>query len=137
MFISKKKYDAELANARESAYTEARSLNKTDVRTTAGVSAVGAGVVVSAILGLTMGRKIKNLEKNCVIAEEAVNRSFSRLVTLTYSEDEEVKEAVHQEIRHMIDVSKCPDKEKYIASNIQMTLNDLFLSPEKLLMKNK
>lgn len=137
MFISKKKYDAELATARESAYTEARSLNKTDVRTTAGVSAVGAGVVVSAILGLTMGRKIKNLEKNCVIAEEAVNRSFSRLVTLTYSEDEEVKEAVHQEIRHMIDVSKCPDKEKYIASNIQMTLNDLFLSPEKLLMKNK
>ena len=137
MFISKKKYEASIESVRESAYNEARSINKTDVKAAACTSAVGAGVVVSAILGFTMGRKIKNLEKNCVIAEEAVNKSFSRLVTLTYSDDEEVKEAVRKEIRHMIDVSKCPNKEAYITSNIQMTVNDLFLSPEKLLMKNK
>ena len=74
-----------------------------------------------------MGRKIKNLEKNCIIAEEAVNKSFSRLVTLTYSDDEEVKEAVRQDVRRLIDASNnIPNKDVYITSNIQMTVNDLF-----------
>ena len=74
-----------------------------------------------------MGRKIKNLEKNCIIAEEAVNKSFSRLVTLTYSDDEEVKDAVRQDVRRLIDASNnIPNKDAYITSNIQMTVNDLF-----------
>lgn len=127
MFISKKKYEASIESVRESAYNEARSINKTDVKAAACTSAVGAGVVVSAILGFTMGRKIKNLEKNCIIAEEAVNKSFSRLVTLTYSDDEEVKEAVRQDVRRLIDASNnIPNKDAYITSNIQMTVNDLF-----------
>lgn len=127
MFISKKKYEASIESIRESAYNEARSINKTDVKAAACTSAVGAGVVVSAILGFTMGRKIKNLEKNCIIAEESVNRSFSRLVTLTYSDDEEVKEAVRQDVRRLIDASNnIPNKDAYITSRIQMTVNDLF-----------
>lgn len=123
--MSKKKYELELSKAKESAYDEARRLNKTDVRSAAAVSAVGTGVVVSAVLGLTTRKKIKSLESSCIVAERAVNRSFSRMVTLVYSDDEELKNAVQDEVRQMIAQSKCENKERYITENIQATASDL------------
>lgn len=127
MFISKKKYEASIASIRESAYNEAREINKADTKSAVGLSILGTGAIVSAAFGFTMGRKIKRLEKNCIIAEESVNRSFSRLVTLTYSDDEEVKEAVRQDVRRLIDSSNnIPNKDAYVTANIQMTVNDLF-----------